>query len=190
MSTTAISILMGLFFVLTAQADEVTKISLKNGNTLTWGTYYEQDNQYCTQKSFGTFCIEKGAVASIETEDDNPTGATVIYNKISPEEKMRAEMDYKESKQRQQDYLRDQECRQLQSQINSVVTGAKLNNAYGSLVNVVLLQNKYKAKCLTASQAKEMTDRQQKILGDYQQDFKDRQRDQKVDDIHRKMYGW
>ena len=48
------------------------KLTLKNGNTMTWNNYFENEDQYCTYKYDGFFCISADSVASIKIKDDNP----------------------------------------------------------------------------------------------------------------------
>jgi len=45
---------------------EVVTITMKNGNVLSWSSYFEEDNSYCTYKSSGKFCVQKSDVAEIK----------------------------------------------------------------------------------------------------------------------------
>lgn len=59
-------LILGLITVLIlsvpASADII--FTLKNGNTLKWKNYTEENSQYCTQKDYGKICISKDTVVS------------------------------------------------------------------------------------------------------------------------------
>ncbi|MDP3259487.1 MAG: hypothetical protein Q8M34_02730 [Thermodesulfovibrionales bacterium] len=64
-------LILGLITVLIlsvpASADIV--LTLKNGNTLKWKNYTEENSQYCTQKDYGKICISTDTIVSTkETE--------------------------------------------------------------------------------------------------------------------------
>ncbi|OGL45268.1 MAG: hypothetical protein A2W05_03960 [Candidatus Schekmanbacteria bacterium RBG_16_38_10] len=56
-----------LFFILTGfvYAEEKVAITSKSGITYHWDNYFEKDNNYCTMKSYGEFCVQKSNIASI-----------------------------------------------------------------------------------------------------------------------------
>jgi len=49
-------------------------VTFKNGNTMTWGSYFEQGDDYCTKR--GQVCFHKKDIASIKEESysENITG--------------------------------------------------------------------------------------------------------------------
>ncbi|MGD0884906.1 MAG: hypothetical protein ABSA46_08545 [Thermodesulfovibrionales bacterium] len=168
--------------VVTSHAEEIFRVTLKNGNILTWKNYQEQVNQDCTEKSFGMFCLDKKDVVSVKKEDDNPTGADVIYNAVSPEEKAEAEKSYKESAKLQKGYEKERECKELDERIRSIASQANFSDPFGSLspaVDAAILRKQYNAKCLTPKQQQQVRESDQR--------FEDFQRNQKIDNINQKI---
>lgn len=55
--------------VLSVPAYAGIALTLKNGNTLKWENYTEENNQYCTQKNYGKMCIPKSSVVSVKGAD-------------------------------------------------------------------------------------------------------------------------
>lgn len=52
--------------LLSAPAYSGIVLTLKNGNTLKWQNYTEENNQYCTIKDYGKMCISKNTVVSVK----------------------------------------------------------------------------------------------------------------------------
>lgn len=79
---TFITSLFLIFSVSLAYAD--FQFKYKDGTTLTWGSYTEEKDHYCTWNSMGQVCVPKKDIASVkEVNGDIPEGARVIEPKSS-----------------------------------------------------------------------------------------------------------
>lgn len=58
------------------------EVRLNDGVTLTWREYFIEGSQYCTEKEFGKFCIQKSGVVALKEIKDEMTAApkTQIVN--------------------------------------------------------------------------------------------------------------
>lgn len=72
-------LIFDLLFCFTAFADEVT---LQNGNTMIWDSYYEEGNSYCTSKAGGIVCFNKKDIKSIK-EEVLSENTKVVENRMS-----------------------------------------------------------------------------------------------------------
>jgi hypothetical protein len=59
-----------------------SEVTLTNGNTMTWGNYWEQGDDYCVKKSGGIICFPKKEIKEIK-EVKYDEDATVIEPKAS-----------------------------------------------------------------------------------------------------------
>jgi hypothetical protein len=66
--------IVGLVFVFKANADELS-VTMTNGRTMTWGSYWEQGEDYCTQKAGGIICFPKNQVKEIKEIKEVEYGA-------------------------------------------------------------------------------------------------------------------
>lgn len=72
-----------ILFSLTV-ADAEVIIKTKNGNTLKWKSFSEEDGNYCTWNQLGKFCIPKNTVTSISGESEGyapPTEEEMLQKK-------------------------------------------------------------------------------------------------------------
>lgn len=138
------------------------KLTLKNGNTMTWSNYTENGDQYCTQKSIGLFCIQKNSVASIVAKEEEYPDAVVIVNKTSDTEKEASRNDFldnrKTQEKKQENERKKQECKEMRNETRSfnVKKAVDAGNPYKLLAAFIALRDKYELECLTETQRAEV----------------------------------
>ncbi len=60
------------------------ELRLNDGVTLTWGQYFAEGSQYCTQKESGKFCVQKSDVVSLkEIKEEGATAPRVDSGNVS-----------------------------------------------------------------------------------------------------------
>ena len=68
MKTIAITFFLLVLFVSHVHAEYILK--MKDGKTIIWRNYTEEDDKYCTHRSFGKLCVSKSEVESIKKEGE------------------------------------------------------------------------------------------------------------------------
>ncbi len=86
------------------------ELKLKDGSSLVWPRYVEKEKQYCTEMSYGEFCVFKSDVASIRKTDEKADDA---YNAEPVSEKAQKEIS-EQKKNKERDMWREVEESQRQ----------------------------------------------------------------------------
>jgi len=68
-------------FANTECTDGKTKLTKKDGRVLEWSNCFEEENNYCTRKSYGKICLQKDNIISVEQYDDTSPDTIVIDNR-------------------------------------------------------------------------------------------------------------
>jgi hypothetical protein len=95
-----------------------SEVTLTNGNTMTWGNYWEQGDDYCVKKSGGIICFPKKEIKEIK-EVKYDEDVTVIEPKKKKEDKYDPWADSqrlkieRDEKNKEEDKKRDERSRRM-----------------------------------------------------------------------------
>ncbi len=132
--------------VSTSLVSAEVQLQFKDGRTLTWSEYTEENDSYCTSKAGGIFCVPKSDVVSVkEVKEEFPEATIITPQPRSAEEKERDRNNFvKERLIRERAEAESAACHQMAEEIQSLAGSGNIIKSMYAIAQAKL----YQCRCI------------------------------------------